>query len=419
MDDITRTKLRVFEEVLFELKDRNTEKTYVPKHPKLKRTIFGLIYSFAQKGSFKEFEMLSSAVTIAWEALDRFHLTDDAKWETVISGQDKLNLNRIVKAIIRKVEHELPEIANPNTKRMYDPETGGKVFVTIDFDSLDRTVYDNDGNPKGELGEFVTESFFAPKPAALRNPFLEWFRNNRTEFLTARQNEFIDGLSTGLLKKDSEYIGDNDFDVLAGMRPNEMDHMKKRIKERTIKAWDEHRGNHPESSRRGAYLLGKIAELQEVVALTESDDKLETQNARLSEWVRNAEREHGEDWIDFIYDTLSDDVHEVKAFVRYLKGECESIQSAVLYTIYEAIIVELDRLKRELRSIETVVPVKFVNEERRKHNAALKKRYDDFTEEQPCFVYNREGELLHTMKSNGKEYKIKGLDAFGCFHDLN
>jgi hypothetical protein len=419
MDEIKRLKLRLFEEVLFELKDRNTEQTFVPKHPKLKRTIYGLIHSFAQKRSFKELELLSSAVTIAWEALDRFQLEPDADWEAVITGEDTLNLNRIVKAVKSKVEHELPEIANPNTKRMYDPETGEKVFVTIDFDSLDRTVYDNDGNPKGELGEFVTESFFDAKPTPLRNPFLEWFRNNRHDFLTARQNEFIDGLSTGLLKKDSDYIDGNDFAELAGMFPNEMDHMKKRIRERTLKAWEEHHKSHPESTRRGAYLAGKIAEYQEFIALVESDDDLANQNVRLSEWIRDGEREYGEGRVDFVYDALSDDIPATQAFVRYLKGECEAIEATVLYTIYEEFAFGTDRLKRELERMETVIPVKFFNEERRAHNVALSQRYAEFTKEQPCLVFNREWQLVRTMKSNGKEYKIKQLDAFGCSHDLS
>jgi hypothetical protein len=418
MEDM-KLRLRLFEEVLFELVEGSTEQTFKPKHPKLRRTIIGLITSLARHNSFEEKELYSSAVTIAWEALDSFKLAEGAVWEPVIAGEDKLNLNRVVKAIIAKIEHELPALANPNTKRMYDPETGGKMFVTINFDSLDRPIYGEDDEIIGSVIDEVEESFFAPKKPAVKNPFLEWFRENRHDFLTARQNEFIDGLSTGLLKKDSDYIYENDFAVLAGMPTNDFDHMKKRIKERTLKAWEEQRNGKPELSKRGSYLARRVEEWNEFLAIAESDDNLSEQNARLSEWLKSKDRETGEDAVTFVYDTLASDIQATKAFASFMKGECKSIKASVLYRVHSAVKKEVERLKSEIFALgnATTSTCLSVGPERKALNAERMRKYNEFIKSKPCFHYGSDGQLLRVMGTNLKEYKIMELDAFGVVQD--
>ncbi|MBU5211056.1 hypothetical protein [Heyndrickxia oleronia] len=411
-------KLRLFEEVLFEIKDGSTEQTFVPKHPKLRRTVFGLIHTLSTIGSYKELELLNSAVGIAWEALDSFELAEGADWTDVIEGRDRHNLNRVVKAIIAKLEHELVAEANPNTHRMYDPLTGGKQYVTINFDSLDRPIYDENGEVVGTLGDEVSESYFAPKPQTYANPFVEWFRENRHEFLTRRQNEFIDGLSTGLQSKESDYVDVNDFEQLAGMQRNDLDHMKKRIRDRTLKAWEQHKAGKPELTRRGAYLIGKIAELNEFIAIAESDDDLPTQNQRLSAWLKSKELEHAEDPTDLISVVLAGDITATKAFANFMNGETKTIDSAVLYRIYDAIKTKVDRLKREIARLATAVEPRPIDYEKRARNAERKRKYEDFKREQPCKVYNKDGELVRTMTSNMKEYKVVELNAFGMTYDL-
>lgn len=404
----TEKRLRLFEEVLFELKNRSTEHTFVPRHPKLKRTILSLITALARKESFEERELYNSAVTMAWEVLDSFILAENASWDEVISGEDKLNLNRIVKAIVRKIEHELPAIANPNTRRLYDPETGGKVFVTVNFESLDRPLYDEAGDVVGSLVDEVSESFFAPSYTYAKNPFVEWFRNNRHEFLTARQNEFIDGLSTGLLKKDSDYIDDNDFEKLAGMKTHDLDRIKKRIKERTLKAWEEHRREMPELTRRGSYLARQIAEWNAFIAIADYDEQLSSQNARLSEWIRSREFA-----VDFVYDALDHDIPATKGFVAYLKDETKEIAPTALYEIYVLVVAEVERLVGELARINTVTPGKSPDRARRDDNAERHRNYKEFTQEQPCYWYDASGELMRIFRSNLKDYKIMDLNAFG------
>ncbi|WP_427036628.1 hypothetical protein [Cytobacillus pseudoceanisediminis] len=408
----TEKRLRLFEEVLFELKNRSTEHTFVPRHPKLKRTILSLITALARKGSFEERELYNSAVTIAWEVLGSFSLAEDVDWDQVISGDDKLNLNRIVKAIVRKIEHELPAIANPNTRRLYDPETGGKVFVTVNFESLDRPLYDEAGDVVGSLVEEVSESFFAPSFTYAKNPFLEWFRNNRHEFLTARQNEFIDGLSTGLLKKDSDYIDDNDFEKLAGMKTHDLDRIKKRIKERTLKAWEEHRREMPELTRRGSYLARQIKEWKAFLELADSDEQLSSQNARLSEWIRSREFT-----VDFVYDALDHDISATKGFVAYLKDETKEIAPTSLYEIYVLVVAEVERLAGELARISRGTLEKSPDQELRDVNAKRRRDYKEFTQEQPCYWYDANGELMRVFNSNLKEYKIMDLNAFGHLTD--
>lgn len=412
METETKKRLRLYEEVLFELKNRSTEHTFVPKHPKIKRTLMSLIAALARKGSFEERDLHNSAVTIAWEVLDGFRLAEGADWDEIISGEDRLNLNRIIKAIVRKIEHELPAMANPNTRRLYDPETGGKVFVTVNFESLDRPLYDEAGDVVGSLVDEVSESFFAPSHTYAKNPFVEWFRNNRHEFLTARQNEFIDGLSSGLLKKDSDYIDENDFEKLAGMKTHDLDRIKKRIKERTLKAWEEHRREMPELTRRGSYLARQVAEWEAFLALADSDEQLSRQNARLSEWIRSREFA-----VDFVYDALNHDISATKGFVAYLKDETKEIAPTSLYEIYVLVVAEVERLADELARINTVTPEKSPDQVRRGINAERHRSYKKFTQEQPCYWYDANGELMRVFKSNLKEYKIMDLNAFGHLTD--
>lgn len=414
MDYITR----LIEEVLFESKSYGDGILLVPKHPKLKRNVFRLINSLAQQNSFEETELLGETLTITWETVYKFILPEDANWDDVISGNDRHTLNRIVKTVIRKLEHALPAVANPNTKRMYDPRTGGKMFVTINFDSLDRPVYDSDGFVVGTLGDEVTESYFAPDNTYVKNPFVEWFRERRHEFLTRRQNEFIDGLSTGLLSKDTDYVDVNDFAELAGMQPNDLDHMKKRIRERTMKAWEKYRQGKPELTRRGNWLIGKIAELNEFVALVESDDDLATQNQRLSAWIKSKETEYTEDVTDFIYDALASDLTMTKAFANFMKDETETIAGLVLYRIYEAIEMEIERLKRELAGLSTTVEPRPIDYEKRIRNEERKRKYEEFKKVQPCYVYDAEGELIRTIRSTTKEYRIVNLNTYGIMHDI-
>lgn len=407
-------KQKLFEEVLFELKNSSTEYTLVPKHPKLKRTIFGLVLALSRRDSFEEKELLGSAVSIAWEALDSFVLTDDADWNEVIEGVDRLNLNRIVKAIVTKIEHALPAIANPNTRRMYDPETGGKVFVSVNFDSLDRPLYDTTGEFTGLLGDNVSESFFSQDNNYVKNPFIEWFRENRSEFLTARQNEFIDGLSTGLLKKDSDYIDVNDLEEFAGMKTHDLDRMKKRIKKRTLDAWEKYRQKSPESSRRGAFIAEQIAQWSEFLALVDSDKHLENQNLLLSTWILRHQFA-----VDFIYDALEHDEELTKGFVAFLKGERIDIPACVLYEIYVLVVAEVVHLKRSLSAAGNNITRDFTNHERRKINAERIKKYTEFTKVQPCFSYNANGELEKMYTPNHKEYKILDLDAYGNLINKN
>jgi hypothetical protein len=410
------SKTQLFEEVLF---NRGADGKLSPKHPKLKRVILGLVYSFAKKDTFKESELMGSAVTISWIALHDFKLADGADWNAVIDGRDRLNLNRIVKAIVTKIEHVLPVEANPNTKRMYDPETGGKMYVTINFDSIDRPMYDENGEVVGSVGDEVSESYFAPQGPTLSNPFVDWFRENRRDFLTRTQNDFIDRMSSMTLVKDTDYVEDNDFESIAGMKPRDLDRIKKRIRERTLKAWDEYRADKPQVTRRGEEIVNRVVDWAEFIAIAESDDNLADQNVMLSNWIkRNASDDDVEDVTDLIYDTLAGDRSATRTFVSFMKGERESIEAPVLYRIYEAIVDKVVRLKSEFDSLATVESTQQpINREARKANAERKRKYREFTEEQTCTVYNREGTLVRTMKSNMKEYKIVELNALGATHD--
>lgn len=403
---------RLIEEVLFEVKP-STEVTCVPRHPRLKRAIYRLVNTFAYD-DFTEFELLNSSVTHAWEALNSFTLEKGANWTDVVEGRDEHNLNRVIKAIITKLEHELPLIVNPNTKRMYDAETGGKMYVTINFDSMDRPVYDQNGTQIGLLGDFETKSTFAvPDEPLVETPFLKWFREHRHEFLTRRQNEFINSLSTGLLKKDSDYIDENDFEQLAGMKPRDLDRIKKRIHERTLKAWEKYQADNPKSTRRGATLGAKAVLLSEFITIADSDEGLGDQNVRLSEWLCK----HDDDVSDLIHDAFAGYLKATQAYSELMKGNTRALDSAVLYRVYDVILTEIERLDCEIDSLNTPVSLPWVNNMKRAENAERKAKYREFTKTQPCLVYNADGEFLREETSKVTEYKVVELNAYGMTYD--
>lgn len=406
-------KLDLYMTVLFEATDGNVECSLKPKHPKIKRVVHGIIEAMGKRNSFREYEIIGEAASRAWEALDSFNLVETTTWDALLNGTDVLNLNRLVKSIVLKLEHELPQLINPNTRRMYDPETGGNMFVTAEFESLDKAIYDVSAVQIGTIGDGVSESFFGQShDYSGSNPFLEWFRDNRHDFLTARQNAFIDALSVDTAK-DTDYVEDCDFRELAGMDRTNLTHLKKRIYERTMKAWKE--GG---TSRRETYLLGEIAKWKEFIAIGESDDDLTGQNERLSAWIKNQELEFGEDAVDFVYDALAGDMEATKGFVNYLKGEVNVIDSKFLYDIFEAVELHVENLKAEVEAYVPTAPI-MPNREAREINMFRKKRHKEFTKTQPTYVYNREGEYIRTIDAEeSKTYKITKLDTFGMTHEI-
>lgn len=401
-------KLDLFQTVLFEINNGSTETSLLPKHPKIKRTIYGLINTMGKSNTFSENEILSDAATLSWYAFDSFELDDSTDWQSILEGSDQLNLNRLVKTIVLKLEHELPPLINPNTKRMYDPETGGNMYVTIDFESIDAPTYDKEGNQLGLIGDEVTESFFAQEyDYSNSNPFIDWFREHRHEFLTARQNEFIDAMSVDMAK-DTDYVEECDFRELTGIDRTNLNNMKRRIYERTMKAWKK-----DGISRREVYLYGEIAKWNEFIAIGESDDELATQNNRLAEWIRSKSEE---DDIDIAYKALVGDYEATKGLVSYLKGEVDILDSRILYTIYDEVENYIANLKAELEAYVPTAPI-MSDSESKERNMFKKARYKAFTGPQPCYVYNREGEYIKTIgQEESGTYKIVKLDTYGSKH---
>jgi hypothetical protein len=424
-------KLDIYETVLFESKNGEI----VPKHPKIKKVVYGLINMMGKSNTFMESDILVEAATRSWEALHTFELQDNGSWVDVLNGKDAHNLNRLVKAISLKLEHELPMVINPDTRRMYDPETGGTMYVTVDFDSIDAPVFDNEGIKQiGIVGDEVSESFFAPKEYEyIENPFLSWFKGNRHNFLTDRQNEFIDSLMVETAK-DTNYVEDCDFRELTGTDRTNFKHLRDRIYARTMKNWQ-----LDGTTRREAYLLGEVAKWSEFINIAESDEDLTCQNEKLSKWIigkleaditdfEKEQKNNGKEYekvlgksvspIDLAYDVLAEDEDATKLFVKFLKGEIDSLDSHVLHKIYSAVESHIAVLKQSLEEYEPSVPL-MPNLDKKRDNAERKRKYREFTDVQPCKVFNRGGELIMVIDDKEAEgYKLKKLDAYGSLQKV-
>ncbi|PAD35963.1 hypothetical protein [Terribacillus saccharophilus] len=416
-------KTKLFEEVLFERKYNDVNFSIVPKHPKISRTVQSIVLGFSKQNSFSEQEVVASAASLAWEALLEFKLQDNASWEDVANGQDVHNLNRVVKAICIKLEHELPPIINPNTKRMYDPETGRLSYVTIDFESLDRPIYDRNGSEVGTVMDTVEDSYFAQSYEYARNPFLEWFRKNRDTVLTRRQNDFIDSLSVDMAK-DTDYVEVDDFRELAGFDRNNLSHMKGRISDRTLKAW--------EKLNIGIHDLDMIEEESkwtEFLSIA-NDDELDTQNKRLTEWLRSQAREDviieekgkkladKEPVIDFVYDLLTGNARLTTEFATALSDNGKKLSSELLSKVVYAAEERVADLTDAL-SVESDKAKIKRNPERKAANAARNRKYKEFTDTQPCYVYDAAGALTQTIEPGEENAcKIYALDAHGNRNEL-
>ncbi|WP_430483156.1 hypothetical protein [Rossellomorea marisflavi] len=405
---MNESQTKLLQEVLFETNYGSMEFSLKPKHPKIKKAVYGIINAMGKANTFSEYELVNTAATFAWETINGFHLVEGASWDAMADGSDKLNLNRLIKTVVTKLEHELPPIINPNTKRMYDPETGGSVFVNIDFQSLDAPVYDDEeGGEVATVGDSVTESLFASQADYVANPFLAWFRANRHDFLTKRQNRFIDSMSVDSAK-DSDYIEECDFEELVGMARTNLSNMKQRIYQKTMAAWKK-----AGISRRETYLLGEIAKYRELLALAESDDDLAGQNAILSAWIAG-----DEDAVEIGYGALAGDRKATQVYVSYLKGEANELDAHVLYDICEAIEMHVERMKAELEAYEPSAPI-MQDEEAKETNAMRKERYKEFAGPQPCHVFSIDGEYLRTIQPvKASSYKIVNLNTYGMRNEI-
>jgi hypothetical protein len=420
-------KMDVYETVLFTTRNGRL----APKHPKIKKVVYGLINGMGRTNSFSELETLGEAASRAWEVLKSFRLQGDATWTAVLDGRDAHNLNRLVKAIVVKLEHELPLTMNVTTRRVYDPETGRYMYLTVDFESIDAPVFDANGEQIGTVGDEVSDSIWTQQEY-IKNPFLIWFRENRHEFLTKRQNSFIDSLSVEMAK-DSGYVETDDFKELAGIDRTNFGHMKQRIYERTMKAWE-----LDGVTLRESYLLGEVAKWSEFTNIVESDEDLAEQNVKLSAWLRGNDEEDTYDFekeqksngkdlhglsnaltpIDLAYDALAGDTAATQAFVKFLKGGIDVLPANVLYKINSAVESHIAQLKRSLDEYMPSAPISPDYDAKLK-NTVRKVRYDEFKSTQPTYVYNREGKLVRTMEPKEPiSYKIMKLDAYGSMQEI-
>jgi hypothetical protein len=421
--------MKVFGTVLFQLNGGDWKECNMkPKHPRLKSTIYKLVNKLSRNDAERKVTLNSSAISIAWEVMDSFELPEGTTWEAVLAGEDNKTLNMLVKCIATKLHHELPILANPDTRRMYDNETQGKKYVGIKFDSLDRPTFNDDGDQVGTIGEDVSQSYFSPKQHSYKggNPFVDWFKENRHTILTKRQNDLYDCIGGVTLAKDSDYIIGNDFAKLARMQPKDLDRFIKRIRERVDKAWEEVKQNMPELSRRGVYLTEQLELWSDFLAIAEDDSDLDNMNVKLSDWIAGApsddkydQEETAEDLRDtgnvdeVIYDWLAGDLEGTKSFVAFMKGETESIGAKTLYKVYGLAEKKVARIKEELDNLTCLTEFPSIprrKEENEKRNA----KYDAFVEDQPCKVYDKDGNFLRVEAvGRFRDYKVHGLNAFG------
>jgi hypothetical protein len=327
-------------------------------------------------------------------AIQRFNIRDEGTWESIIDGTDKANIGRLISNIKATLEHQIVEFNNFDVKRTTTSENGETRHVKYKFafTSLDSVMMDADGNSTSLIQTVGNESnFYGEKQGYQMNEFMTWFHENKERVLTKSQLNLLRNLEKCSHQKDG--MTENDVEAVTGVPSFKINTYLNRIKERTLKAWNK------EKTGEGKSLLEmeKEAEIQLYTPLIDIIYSEETvaQNKLVSDWIiANIDNEKVS---NIVYDNLVGAEAQAVTHAYVNKGKQTIIPSQVLYKIISKVEERLDYLQQ----LETT-SVKFYKkpEEMGRWTPEAHKAFDaeqKAWKEQPCYVYNKDGELTGTL----------------------
>lgn len=324
-------------------------------------------------------------------AIQRFSIRDEGSWEAMIDGTDKANIGRLISSIKTTLEHQIVEFNNFDVKRTTTSENGETRHVKYKFafTSLDQIMMDADGNSTSIIQTVGDDkNFYQEKQGYQANEFMTWFQENKERILTKSQIALLNNLAKCSHQKDG--MTENDVEAVTGVPSFKINTYLGRIKERTLKAWEKEKVGASKSLLE-MQKEAEIALYTPLIDLVYSED-VEDQNKAISKWiVANLDNEKVS---NIVYDNLAGE--DIKGVVTaHVTGKV--IPSKVLYKIIALVEDRLDYLQ----ALETK-SVKFYKKESEMgrwtpeaHKAFDAKQKE--WKEQPCMVYNKDGELTGTL----------------------
>lgn len=175
-------------------------------------------------------EIMSIVMEISWNVIKDFELKN-CTWNNMIQNdeQAKDDLAMLFYKIKQSLKGQLWLYAADLKQGSINNES---VYIHNALDSLDIEM--NNMEDGRSLLETVSQSFWTTEEESYANTFMKWFNDNRHEFLTKRQNDFIDVIAGVDL---SDGITSLDVSVQTGIDSSNINKLMERIEERTDKAF--------------------------------------------------------------------------------------------------------------------------------------------------------------------------------------
>lgn len=309
----------------------------------------------------------------AWRAIERFEIKDPGEsWAQLLEGNSPVLLGKVIKNIKRTTEHEIYRYANPDakfTRGEVDGVKGQHITLKLQIESLDGLLFSNDGEDSSTLEDFITEedSLFGNNITEQYyiNYFSKWFNENKERILVKSQLELLENLNK--CRKVEGYTI-NDVQEYTGVPSNKINTRLKRIQHRVLKAWELEKPvfkNRLELERDS-----KIELLSEFVAIANDDSNLDTQNLRLTNWLKRTFN------TTLVMDMLDEIMTKEETILtnRVLQGGSGQIPSTVLYKLLSRVEEALDKLKQADCSTKPVIKKKDPLIQERENNRKIQQQ---------------------------------------------
>lgn len=292
-------------------------------------------------------DFFNEYVMWAWKSLQRFEIPaeENATWEQVLNGEAPAIIGKIIKNIKTTTGHELYRFSNPDAKFTRGELNGVKgqhITLKLKVESLDALLFVGEGEEK-TLEDFVHSEdnlFNNINDKYYITYFSKWFNDNKHEILTNSQNKLLKDLA--LCKKVPGYT-ENDVYEYTGVPSYKINTRLNRISTRVLKAWD--KGNHVHiKNRLEMERDSKLEMLAEFIAIAEDESNLDTQNIRLSNWIK---KYHNNTLVMDLLDKVNrGQMDRIVATNRYIAGSLGQVPSIVLYDFLIAVEDEIERLNK-------------------------------------------------------------------------
>lgn len=316
--------------------------------------LFNKLYKdYKVKESYLDFK--SECIFWSYIAIMRFQIKDEGVWDSVIAGNDKANMGRLITNIKTTVKHEIYRYVNEGakfTRGKVGDKTNQHVMLKFDIKSLDALI-SLDGE-EGTIVDLISEEsnfFHSPDIAEYQvSHFAKWLKENKDRVLAPSQVIFLAQLEK---TRKVEGYTNNDVEAVMGMKVDAVNSRIRRIKNRIAKKWLLE--NQDGAKNRLQITVESELELwQPLLDILDSDDLI-NQNQKLSEWILgNIENQKV---ANMLYDPLTEaeSIMATKSIKAFKKDDPRAkLPSTILYVFTAGVMNRIEELKNTKTTVTLV-----------------------------------------------------------------